>query len=169
MIVSQEATVNKEPVSVDCKEISWRPSSPKEVAAGGGEFKRLGTPTFRVMFKHVQGRGVYKVVAQYVKKKREGKLVKIGGEQQFEWRVNMHYPDKVVKKHIMTRNRLSTVSIPCPSGKMITEKTSTGTHPYNSFFDRVFPKTMRCSDMRETIEGLLSEAIADREEKKEAA
>jgi|APSaa5957512535_1039671.scaffolds.fasta_scaffold155927_2 hypothetical protein len=169
MIVSQEAKVNKETVSVDCKEISWRPSSPKEQAAGGGEFKRLGTPTFRVTFKHIKGTGIYKVVAQYVKMKRGGKLVKLAGIQQFEWRVNMHYPDKVVRKQLMTRNRVTSVSIDCPSGETKIEKSSTGTSPYDSFFSRVFPGVLRCEAMRFLIEGLLSEAISEREAAKEAA
>jgi len=172
-IVSQTATVgkgdDKQEIEVDCKEISWRPSSPKEIAAGGGEFKRLGTPTFRVLFKHVKGDGIYKVVAQFVKLKRAGKLVKVDGEQQYEWRVNMHYPDKVVRKQLMTRNRVTSVSIDCPSGETKIEKSSTGTSPYDSFFNRVFPQVMRCASMRLTIEGLIADVISDREEAKQAA
>jgi hypothetical protein len=170
MIVAQEAKVDKETVSVDCKEISWRPASAKEQAKGSGEFKRLGTPTFRVTFKHIKGDGIYKVVAQYVKLKRGGKLVRLDGEIQYEWRVNMHYPDKVVRKQIMTRNRVTSVSIDCPSGETKIEKSSTGTSPYDSFFNRVFPNVMRDASFRLIVEGLLSEAISEREESmKEAA
>jgi hypothetical protein len=169
MIVTQTAKIDKEDVEVDCKEISWRPSSQKEVAAGAGEFKRLGTPTFRVMFKHVKGDGIYKVVAQYVKLKRAGKLVKVGDVQQYEWRVNMHYPDRIVRKQIMTRNRVTSVSIDCPSGETKVEKSSTGTSPYDSFFSRIFPNVMRDEQFRSIVEMLLNEAIQEREAAKQAA
>lgn len=168
-IVTQTAKIDKEDVEVDCKEISWRPSSPKEIAGGADDFKRLGTPTFRVMFKHIKGDGIYKVVAQYVKLKRGGKLVKIGDVQQYEWRVNMHYPDRIVKKQLMTRNRVTSVSIDCPSGETKVEKSSTGTSPYDSFFNRVFPQTMRDEQFRGIVEGLLDEAISEREAAKQAA
>lgn len=164
-IVPQEAIIDKETVMVDCKEISWRPASDKEIAAGSGEFKRLGTPTFRVLYRHVKFGEEHKVVAQYVKKKRGGKVVKIAGVVQFEWRVNLHFPDRIKPKQILTRNRVTSVSIDDPTGETQVVKSSTGTSPYDSFFDRVLPENLRDASFRLVIQQLFDEAISDREER----
>ena len=168
-IVPQEAKINKEDVIVDCKEISWRPSSPKEIASGSEAFKKLGTPTYRVLFKHVKFAGEFKVVAQHVKMMRHGKVVKVGDVTQMEWRVNMHWPDRIVKKQLMTRSRTTSVSIDCPSGATKIEKKSTGSSPFEPFFARVFPKCVRDEPVRILSESLLSEAIQERETVKKAA
>lgn len=170
-IVPQEAKIDKEDVLVDVKEISWRPSSPKEIAGGAGEFKRLGTPTFRILYRHVTYGETHKVVAQYVKMKRGGKIVNEAGQPwkkgdvvAYEWRVNLHHPDVVKPKQIRTPNRVTCVSIDDPSGAMQTVKSSTGTSPYDSFFQRVLPENLRDAAFRITIQQLLDNAISEREQ-----
>lgn len=173
MIVRQEATIGKgdakETILVDCKSIDWRPSSAKEIQQGADDFKRLGTPTFRILYRHKKWGGDTKIVAQYVKTKRSGKLVKIAGVQQYEWRVNLHHPDVTKPKQLLMPQRVTCVSIDCPSGEMVTEKSSTGTAPYDSFFKRVLPENLRDADFRTTIQGLLDDAIYEREQAKQAA
>jgi hypothetical protein len=155
-ILKQTAKVDKEDVEVECKEITWRPASEAELAAGSGQFKKLGIPTFRVLFKHNRSDDTefFKVVAQYRPRKR--------GEQP-EWRVNLHHPDEVKEKQLLTRQRTTSVSIACPTGDTVIVKSSTGTHPIESFFSRIFPENLRCVGTRYTVEKLLREAITERE------
>jgi|TARA_Y100000034_G_scaffold133414_1_gene198815 hypothetical protein len=147
-VIPQEATINKETVEVAVKNIAWRPASAKEQAAGSGEFKRLGKPTFRILFKHVKGDGQFKLVAQLVKG---------------QWRVNLHDPDIEKPADMMWRNRVTCVSMAHPTKRQIIKK-STGTSPYASFFGRVFGERIRDAAFRVHVQQLLDEAISEREQ-----
>lgn len=150
-IVPQEQTVRGETFEVDCKNVAWRPASSKEKQAGSGDFKRLGTTTLRIMFRHVKGNGVFKLVAQF----RKG-----------EWRVNLHEPDKIVPKDIKV-NRASVVSIPHPTETKVV-KSSTGTKSYNMFFNVTFPNRIRDAIFRDTVKTILDSHIGNIEDKQAA-
>ena len=150
-IVPQEQTVRGETFEVDCKNVAWRPSSSKEKQAGSGDFKRLGTTTLRIMFKHVKGDGTFKLVAQF----RKG-----------EWRVNLHEPDKIVPKDIKV-NRMAVVSMPHPTETKVVKR-STGTKTYDRFFNVTFPERIRDSIFRDAVKSILDSHIGNIEDKQAA-
>lgn len=164
-IVPQEQTIKGETSLVDCKQLVWRPASDKEQEAGSGEFKKLGTPTYRVCFKHIKDDGIFRVVAQLRAMKRKGSVIKDGsGQPVMEWRVNLHDPDKTQPVQMNMKQRTTCVTIDHPF-KVQTIKTSTGTVPYDSFFDRVFPERIRDTSLRVNVMQLLDNAIFEREAK----
>ena len=150
-IVTQEQTVRGETFEVDCKNVAWRPASSKEKQAGSGDFKRLGTTTLRILFRHVKGNGVFKLVAQY----RKG-----------EWRVNLHNPDRIVPKEIKV-NRVHTLTIAHPTETKIV-KSSTGTKTYDRFFNVTFPERIKDAIFRETVKSILDSHIGNIEDKQAA-
>ena len=163
-IVPQEQTIKGETSLVDCKQIVWRPASDKEQEAGSGEFKKLGTPTYRVCFKHIKDNGVFRVVAQYKAMKRKGKVIKDANDQPImEWRVNLHDPDKTQPVQMNMKQRTTCVTMDHPF-KVQTIKSSTGTATYDLFFSRVFPERIRDASLRVNVMQLLDHAIFEREQ-----
>lgn len=152
-IVPQERTVKGETILVDCKEIKYRPASERELEEGSGTLKRLGIPTYKILFKHIKDDGIFRVVMQH----RKGR-----------WQLNLHDPDKVKPVEMRQPNRVTCVTLPHPERKQVV-KSSTGTYPYEVFFGRIFGERIKDESFRLIIQSLFDEAIRQREEKMKQA
>lgn len=147
-IVLQEVKNKEETFDVECKELVWRPASEKE----GGKFKKIGYPTYRILFQHKMDQGkIFKIVAQF----------RSSGKRPPEWRLNLHDPDQERPVELIMRNRVSVVTLDHPF-ETKTVKHSTGTVPYRTFFRDKFPERIRNEEFRNYCKVLLDNALSER-------